>query len=76
LAIVLGRDSMLLGENFLREISPSIAAQFKPWFALAPADPIPTSLSDPVCGLIMDMSLMVSENLLSLLSAYQPSSPP
>ncbi|KAJ7212438.1 hypothetical protein C8J57DRAFT_1256371 [Mycena rebaudengoi] len=60
LAIVLGRDSMLLGENFLREISPSIAAQFKPWFALAPADPIPTSLSDPVCGLIMDMSLTPS----------------
>ncbi|KAJ7247569.1 hypothetical protein C8J57DRAFT_1673884 [Mycena rebaudengoi] len=66
---VLGRDSMLLGENFLHEISPSIAAQFKPWFALAPADPIPTSLSDPVCGLIMDMSLTQFHDLSPLRAA-------
>ncbi|KAJ7089450.1 hypothetical protein C8R44DRAFT_751454 [Mycena epipterygia] len=55
LAIALGRKSMLLGEAFLRLISPGIASELKPWFALRPEDPIPTSLTHPVSGLIMEL---------------------
>ncbi|KAJ7619808.1 hypothetical protein DFH06DRAFT_1144267 [Mycena polygramma] len=54
LAIALGRQSMLLGYPFLRLISPDVAVELRPWFALRVTDPIPTAMSDPVCGLIMD----------------------
>ncbi|KAK7001421.1 hypothetical protein R3P38DRAFT_3611992 [Favolaschia claudopus] len=55
LAAVLGRKSMLLGEQFLRLVSPNVAAEFGPWFALHPGDPLPSSLSHPVSSLFMSL---------------------
>ncbi|KAJ7040169.1 hypothetical protein C8F04DRAFT_1314113 [Mycena alexandri] len=54
LALALGRQSMLLGVDFLQLISPNVAAELRSWFALRPEDPIPTSLAHPVCTLIME----------------------
>ncbi|KAJ7850146.1 hypothetical protein B0H14DRAFT_3665810 [Mycena olivaceomarginata] len=55
LAIALGRASMLLGEGFLRLISPDVASDLRPWFALAVEDPMPSSLTAPVSRLLMDV---------------------
>ncbi|KAK6995661.1 hypothetical protein R3P38DRAFT_2656084 [Favolaschia claudopus] len=55
LAAVLGRKSMLLGEQFLRLVSPDVAAEFGPWFALHPGDPLPSSISHPVSSLFMSL---------------------
>ncbi|KAJ7757901.1 hypothetical protein B0H16DRAFT_1721032 [Mycena metata] len=54
LALALGRQSMLLGVDFLQLISPDVAAELRSWFTLRPEDPIPTSLAHPVCTLIME----------------------
>ncbi|KAJ7185187.1 hypothetical protein C8R46DRAFT_1287519 [Mycena filopes] len=54
LVMALGRESMLLGPAFLRVISPSLALELRPWFALRPEDPIPTALSDPVAIVLME----------------------
>ncbi|KAJ7716452.1 hypothetical protein B0H16DRAFT_1801398 [Mycena metata] len=54
LVLALGRQSMLLGINFLQLISPNVAAELWSWFALRPEDPIPTSLAHPVCTLIIE----------------------
>ncbi|KAJ7167934.1 hypothetical protein C8R46DRAFT_1218860 [Mycena filopes] len=40
--------------RFLRVISPSLALELRPWFALKPEDPIPTALSDPVAIVLME----------------------
>ncbi|KAJ7891729.1 hypothetical protein B0H14DRAFT_3696366 [Mycena olivaceomarginata] len=55
LAIALGRASMLLGEGFLRLISPDVASDLRPWFALAVEDPMPSSLTAPVSRLLMNV---------------------
>ena len=54
IAMALGQDSMLLGAQFLRLVSPGIASELQPWFALKPEDPIPTALTDPVALLIIE----------------------
>lgn len=54
LSLLLGRQSMLLGEAFLQMMSPEVADKMAPWFALSPNDPIPRA-PNPVCSLIVEV---------------------
>ncbi|KAJ7042280.1 hypothetical protein C8F04DRAFT_1176438 [Mycena alexandri] len=54
LAMALGHQSMLLGQAFVQLVSPSLAVELRPWFALHPEDPMPTALTHPACRLVME----------------------
>lgn len=54
LAMALGHQSMLLEQAFVQLVSPSLAVELRPWFALRPEDPMPTALTHPACRLVME----------------------
>ncbi|KAJ7020454.1 hypothetical protein C8F04DRAFT_1196622 [Mycena alexandri] len=54
LAMALGHQSMLLEQAFVQLVSPSLAVELRPWFALRLEDPMPTALTHPACRLVME----------------------
>ncbi|KAJ7206950.1 hypothetical protein C8J57DRAFT_983960, partial [Mycena rebaudengoi] len=54
LALIAGRDGMLIPQQYLAALDPVAFDRLAPWLTLAPEDEIPTSFMHPLCQFLME----------------------
>jgi hypothetical protein len=54
LALIAGRDGMLIPQQYLVALDPVAFDRLAPWLTLAPEDEIPTSFMHPLCQFLME----------------------